>query len=228
MENKVDQTKPIIDCQSVSVRYDDGPYILKAVSWSITPGSFYFLTGPSGAGKSTLLKLFYMGIKPSSGVLKIFSKDAATIDKPHIAEIRQQMGIVFQDFNLLPHLTVLENVVLPLKVQGYPPETRKNQAIDLLSWVGLANFLDAYPHTLSGGQRQRVAIARAVITRPKLLLADEPTGNVDEKIALKLLYLFDELHKLGTAVVIATHQRDLAKVLGYPEMTLSHGKLIRV
>ena len=144
------------------------------------------------------------------------------MNSDQVAKIRQHIGVVFQDFNLLDHLTVYQNVMLPLKIMGIAVEQRQQQALELLAWVGLQDHLQAYPTTLSGGQRQLVAIARAVVTRPRLLIADEPTGSVDEKMAMRLLYLFEELHKAGTSVIIATHYRDFARVLGYPELIIKN------
>jgi cell division transport system ATP-binding protein len=219
------QLKDIVSCQGVSLRYGSGPVILDNITLSVQSRSFYFLTGASGAGKSTFIRMLTMSLKPCSGILKIYGHDAAQLSREKTAIVRQRMGVVFQDFNLLNHLTVLQNVMLPLRIQGLSEQTGRKQAVELLEWVGLEKTLEAYPLTLSGGERQRVAIARAVITRPALLLADEPTGSVDEKMGLRLFYLFDELHRLGTSVIFATHHRDFARVFGYPEIKVADQKV---
>lgn len=213
--------KEILSCQDVSLRYGQGPTVLQSITLKLHAGCFYFLTGPSGVGKSTFLRMLYLGLKPASGLLKIYGHDVQTLSRHQVATLRQRMGVVFQDFNLLNHLTVLQNVMLPLKIQGVSEPKSRKQAIELLKWVGLEQSLEALPLTLSGGERQRVAIARAVIARPALLLADEPTGSVDEKMGMKLFYLFDELHRLGTSVIFATHHRDFSKVFGYPEIKIA-------
>lgn len=221
-------TKPVQEVLSfsdVNLHYDVGQLILKNLSFKINKGDFYFLTGPSGAGKSSLMKLMYLGHRPSYGHIKIFGSLTDTIPNEQIPLFRQKIGVVFQDFRLINHLTVIENVLLPLRVQERDQQTSYHQAVELLSWVGLCDHLHAYPHTLSGGQKQRVAIARAVVTNPSLLLADEPTGNVDAEIAMKLLHLFEELNRQGTAVMIATHNTSLVERFPYPEFHLDNGIL---
>jgi len=217
---------PIISFDNVMLQYDDGSPILKNISLSFYKKSFYFLTGASGAGKTTLMRLLYAGIKPSSGVLKIFEQDVSTILQDDLCKLRQKIGVVFQDFNLLNHLTVLENVALPLKVIGISQENREHQAKEILDWVGLGGHFNVFPDTLSGGQKQRVAIARAVIARPEILLADEPTGNVDDHIASKLMGLFYGMHKMGTCVIVATHSKHLAEKFHYNEMHIANGQII--
>lgn len=189
--------------------YGTGPEILRDVTFSLDPGSFHFVTGPSGAGKSSLLKLLYLAHRPSEGRISLFGRDVAGLKRSEIALMRRRIGVVFQDFRLLPHLSALDNVALPLRVSGQPDDKVDQHVCELLTWVGLADHLHALPETMSGGQQQRIAIARAVIGRPSLLIADEPTGNVDDRIAIRLLYLFEELNKLGTTVVIATHNESL-------------------
>ncbi len=208
------------------MRYGVGPEILHDVSFALAPGSFHFLVGPSGAGKSSLLRLMYLAQRPSRGLITLFDCDIATTPRGQLAELRRKIGVVFQDFRLLNHLSVLDNVALPLRVAGMAERQVRDHAEELLAWVGLADHLQARPMTLSGGQKQRVAIARAVIRRPRLLLADEPTGNVDDKIALRLLYLFEELNKLGTTVVIATHNEALISRFGHPQLHLEGGELL--
>jgi cell division transport system ATP-binding protein len=186
-----------------------GAEILKDISFSIEPQSFQFLTGPSGAGKTTLMRLILLSMKPTRGLISLFGQDAAGLDKDDITQIRRRIGVVFQDFRLLDHLTTYENVALPLRVQGREESTYRGEVVELLRWVGLGERMHVMPPVLSGGEKQRAAIARALIVRPELLLADEPTGNVDPSLARRLLRLFMELHKSGTSVVIATHDLTL-------------------
>lgn len=215
----------IIALNKVMVRYGNNAPILKNVSLNLNRKSFYFLTGASGAGKSTLIRLLYMGIKPAAGQLKLFGEDVAGLTPDDICGLRQKIGVVFQDYNLLNHLTVLENVALPLKVRGITSRAREHQAKEILDWVGLGSCFEMLPEQLSGGQKQRVAIARAVITRPDVILADEPTGNVDEKIANKLMGLFYGMHKMGTCVVVATHYRQFIDQFNFAEIALDGGKV---
>lgn len=225
MNNNSSARQPILTFNQVSIGYEKNPPIVQDINLTINAGDFYFLTGASGAGKSSFLKLMYMGIVPVQGELKIFGYKVNEITRSQASEIRQQIGIVFQDFNLLEHLTIIENVTLPLKIRGIDSGIRYQQAKELLEWVGLKDHLHSYPPAISGGQRQLATIATAIIGQPKLILADEPTGSVDEKMAMKLLYLFDELHKMGTTIIFATHHRDFARVLGYPELIIAKQKL---
>ncbi len=202
--------------ENVGLRYEMGAEILKDLSFTIEPQSFQFLTGPSGAGKTTLLRLILLSLKPTRGLITLFGRDAATLDKDTITDLRRRIGVVFQDFRLLDHLTTYENVALPLRVQGREEATYRGEVVELLRWVGLGERMQAHPQVLSGGEKQRAAIARALIVRPELLLADEPTGNVDPSLARRLLRLFMELHKSGTSVVIATH--DLALMDQFSQM----------
>ena len=195
--------------ENVGLRYGMGSEILRDISFRIEPQSFQFLTGPSGAGKTTLLKLILFTLKPTRGVISLFGRDASGLDKDTITSLRRRIGVVFQDFRLLGHLTTYENVALPLRVQGRDEASYRNEVVELLGWVGLGERMHALPAILSGGEKQRAAIARALIVRPELLLADEPTGNVDPTLARRLLRLFMELHKSGTSVVIATHDLGL-------------------
>jgi cell division transport system ATP-binding protein len=198
----------VIRFENVGLRYGLGAEVLKDVSFLIAPGSFQFVTGPSGAGKTSLLRLLFLSLRPTRGSVRIFNKDAATLPRSAIPALRRRIGIVFQDFRLLEHLTTYENVALPLRVSGIDDSAYRHDVIELLDWVGLGERMWVYPQVLSGGEKQRAAIARALITRPEILLADEPTGNVDPPLARRLLRLFIELNRLGTSVVIATH--DLA------------------
>ena len=215
----------VINFQNVGVRYGSGPEILHDISLCLKEGSFHFLTGASGAGKSTLLRLMYLAHQPSRGLISLFGKDILTTSRRELPALRRRIGVVFQNFRLIDHLTTMENVALPLRVSGVSERQIRNNVLELLSWVGLSDQLDACPPTLSGGQKQRVAIARAVITRPKLLLADEPTGNVDDKIAMRLMHLFEELNKLGTTIVLATHNKFLVNDFTYQRLHLSNGTL---
>ncbi|MDR2780950.1 MAG: ATP-binding cassette domain-containing protein [Holosporaceae bacterium] len=213
----------IVSLDDVMLHYENGVAVLKNVSLSLYKKSFYFLTGASGAGKTSFLRLLYMGMKHSSGKLKIFGQDVSNISLKDQCELRRRIGVVFQDFNLLDHLTVLENVALPLKVVGEIEARREHQAKEILDWVGLGNCFNMLPNTLSGGQKQRVAIARAVIARPDILLADEPTGNVDENIANKLMSLFYGMHRMGTCVIVATHYRQFVDKFHYNELHIENG-----
>ena len=215
----------IVSFDQVSVRYDNGPTIFRDVSFDLAPGSFHFLTGASGAGKSSLIKLLFLEHFDFQGSVKILGRHVRDIDTSMISQLRRQIGVVFQDFYLLDHLTALENVALPLRVRGESWRQCCTRAEEILQWVGLEKAKDARPDVLSGGEKQRVAFARAVIAQPKLLLADEPTGSVDDEMAVKLLRLFEELNKQGTTVVLATHNRDLVTEFAYPELNLSEQTL---
>ncbi|MCA3245259.1 MAG: cell division ATP-binding protein FtsE [Azospirillum sp.] len=213
--------------ERVGLRYGLGPEVLRDVSFALPPGSLHFLTGASGAGKSSLLSLLYLARRPSRGTVQLFGRDVAGLARADFPALRRQIGVVFQDFRLLDHLSVLDNVALPLRVQGIDDAQVREHAAELLVWVGLGDHLDAFPPTLSGGQKQRVAIARAVIGRPRLLIADEPTGNVDDRIAVRLMRLFEELNRLGTTIVIATHNLQLVRESRHPELRLEAGTLAR-
>lgn len=201
--------------ENVGLRYGMGPEIIRDLNFAIEPQSFQFVTGPSGAGKSTLLRLMLLSLRPTRGTVRIFGRDAAELNKEELTALRRRIGVVFQDFRLLDHLTTYENVALPLRALGRREEEYRSEVIELLRWVGLGDRMHASPVVLSGGEKQRAAIARALIVRPELLLADEPTGNVDPGLARRLLRLFVELHHLGTAVVIATHDLQLLEQFGF-------------
>jgi cell division transport system ATP-binding protein len=215
----------VIRFENVGLRYGSGPEVLRDVTFHILPGSFHFLTGPSGAGKTSLLRLLFMSLRPSRGLIFVFGENLSELTQGGRAELRRRIGIVFQDFRLLDHLTTWENVALPLRVMGKRESDYREDVTDLLSWVGLGERMHAYPEILSGGEKQRAAIARAVIGRPELLLADEPTGNVDPVIANRLLRLFVELNRLGTSVIIATHDYALMDQLDAPRLVLLDGHL---
>ena len=216
----------MLSFENVGLSYGMGPETLRDLTFSIEPDSFQFLTGPSGAGKTSLLKLILLSLKPTRGQITLFGEDATTLGKSAITQIRRRIGVVFQDFRLLDHLTLYENVALPLRVLGREETGYRAEVFELLRWVGLFDRKFVRPTVLSGGEKQRAAIARALIARPELLIADEPTGNVDPTLARRLLRLFVELHKSGTAVVIATH--DLALMEQYDNarrLVLADGRL---
>jgi cell division transport system ATP-binding protein len=195
----------VIQFENVGLRYGLGPEILRDLTFHIAPRSFQFLSGPSGAGKSSLLRLLFLTLRPTRGLITLFDHDTATLSADSLAVLRRRIGVVFQDFRLLDHLTTFDNVALPLRVIGREEDSYYDEVAELLGWVGLGEHMWSLPPVLSGGEKQRAAIARAVIARPQLLLADEPTGNVDPQLAQRLLRLFIELNKSGTSVVIATH-----------------------
>lgn len=211
---------------NVGLRYGTDREVLTDISFTLHPGSFYFLTGASGAGKTSLLKLLYLAQRPSRGAIRMFGTDIITLPRGRLPAVRRRLGVVFQDFRLVQHLSAFDNVALPLRVSGVRERDLHKPVSDMLDWVGLSERKDARPQTLSGGEQQRVAIARAVIGRPDMLVADEPTGNVDPDMALKLLRLFESLNRLGTTVVVATHDVHLLKKV--PEsliMRLDKGNL---
>ena len=211
--------------ENVGLRYGLGPEILRDLTFRIQPNSLQFLTGPSGAGKSSLLRLLFASLKPSRGLINLFGHDIASLSKDALSTLRRRIGIVFQDFRLLDHMTTFENVALPLRVLGRSEESYRAEVAELLHWVGLGHRMHARPPVLSGGEKQRAAIARAVISRPQLLLADEPTGNVDPALAKRLLRLFIELNKSGTAVIIATHDITLMDQYEARRLVLHQGRL---
>lgn len=216
----------LVRFNNVGLRYGMGPEVLRDLTFTIERQSFQFLTGPSGAGKTTLLRLILLSLQPTRGFISLFGQDAAAIDKDQITALRRRIGVVFQDFRLLDHLTTYENVALPLRVQGRDEASYRAEVVELLGWVGLGDRMHVLPPVLSGGEKQRAAIARALIVRPELLLADEPTGNVDPSLARRLLRLFLELHRSGTSVVIATHDLGLMDQFdGARRLVLGDGRL---
>jgi cell division transport system ATP-binding protein len=215
----------VIRFENVGLRYGMGPEILQDLTFHIEPQSFQFLTGPSGAGKTSLIRLLFMSLRPTRGLINVFGRDMSVISKQELPALRRKVGVVFQDFRLLDHLTTYENVALPLRVAGKDEAEYRSDVIDLLKWVGLGDRMHVLPPVLSGGEKQRAAIARALITRPEVLLADEPTGNVDPPLARRLLRLFIELNKLGTSVVIATHDIALLEQVDARRMVLAEGRL---
>lgn len=212
----------IIGMQNVGIRYGQGAEVLSDINLTLQRGSFHFLTGKSGAGKTSLLSMMYLSQKATRGIVKIFGRNISNADRDSLALLRRKIGVVFQDFRLLEHMSAFDNVALPLRVCGMDEREVRKRVTELLQWVELDKKIKEPASTLSGGEKQRVAIARAVINRPEILLADEPTGNVDSDIAHKLMKLFVELNKLGTTVVIATHSEKLITDFAYPRLHLQN------
>ncbi len=213
---EIKNNDPVIEMEKVGIRYGQGPEILSNINLSLERGSFHFLTGKSGAGKTSLLSMMYLAQKPSRGRVSVFGNNVNFTNRNALAMFRRRIGVVFQDFRLLEHVSAFDNVALPLRVCGMSEKEIRKRVNELLKWVEIDRSTSAITSTLSGGEKQRVAIARAVINRPDVLLADEPTGNVDNDIAPKLMKLFVELNKLGTTVVIATHNENLIRDFKYP------------
>ncbi|WP_032112490.1 cell division ATP-binding protein FtsE [Candidatus Paracaedibacter symbiosus] len=220
------QSVELVRFDHVGLVYPGGAPVLHGLSQSFHVGSFTFLTGVSGAGKTSLLKLIYREAKSTEGTVRVFGKDVSKLNRSELPQFRQRIGIVFQDCRLFPHLTILDNVALALKITGSDIKSSRIYAKELLDWVGLGQHMSDYPAILSDGQKQRVAVARAVIGRPLLLLADEPTGNLDYEAGYRLLRLFEELNKIGTTVIVATHNKNLISEFSYPELELYQGRLI--
>lgn len=215
----------MITLDKVSLSYDTDVPVLRDVDMTLDRGSFHFLGGPSGAGKSSLMSLIALMRRPNKGKVLMFDMDTSLLPRRSLPALRRRVGVVHQDFRLLEHLTVEENIGLPLKVTG---ESRRNinaKVREMVEWVGLKDVTKAHPAAISGGQKQRVAIARAVITNPDIILADEPSGNLEKSLSLRFMHLFTELHKQGTTVLYATHDEDLIKHFDYPVLRLEKGKL---
>ncbi|MBN9413157.1 MAG: ATP-binding cassette domain-containing protein [Candidatus Paracaedimonas acanthamoebae] len=215
----------IVQFERVSLKYDQGPSVLEDVSFKLSPGTFHYLTGASGAGKSSLLKLIYKGFKEYRGTIQVFGNDLRYMKNQAVSLYRQKIGIIFQDFLLLEHLTTLDNIALPLRLRGDGWLHSQKKARQMMEWIGLGGFEEAMPSTLSGGQKQRAVIARSVMNKPKLLLADEPTGNLDDENAAKLLYLFEELNRGGITIIMATHNKDLTTEFPHPIIRLAEGQI---
>lgn len=215
----------MIKFEHVGLRYGIGPEVLSDINFSLSPGSFHFLSGASGAGKTSLMSLMYLGRKPTRGLVSMFGQDIGIASRDQLTALRQRIGVVFQDFRLLGHLSAFDNVALPLRIMGKGEKEIRANVGELLNWVGLQDHHHALPDTLSGGQKQRVAIARAIITRPRLLLADEPTGNLDDEIGMRLMTLFEQLNRMGTTIVIATHNQQMMEQFGHSRLILDKGHL---
>ncbi len=205
---------------------ETGHEALRDINFTLNEGEFRFLTGPSGAGKTSLLKLMYLAQPPTRGKMSLFGEDVTTLPREALPPLRRRIGVVFQEFRLLDHLSAYENVALPMKVAGVNHNQYREDVSELLNWVGLGDRMQAKPPTLSGGEKQRVALARALVAKPDLILADEPTGNVDPVMAERIMKLFIELNKLGSAVIVATHDLDLVSRLNKPTISLKRGQLI--
>ncbi len=211
------EEKTAISFANVAARYDGTPDILTDVSFNISNGAFYFLSGASGAGKTTLLRLIYQLHQPSRGQIKLFGHVTNDMTRDEITKIRQKMAIVFQEYSLLSHLSVFDNVALPLRVRGISEDKIKKLVAKVLDWVGLGKYADSNPKSLSGGQQQRVSVARAIIVQPSILLADEPTGNLDDENASRLMELFIQMNKMfGTTIILATHSKKLMETYKFP------------
>ena len=218
---------PIVEFDSIGLRYGTGAEVLRDLDFRLSKGGFYFLTGPSGAGKTSLLKLLYLAQRPTRGRLALFGDDLSDATRDSLPSFRRRIGVVFQDFRLIRHLSAFDNVALPLRIGGASEQEVETPVREMLAWVGLADRASARPPTLSGGEQQRVAIARAVINRPELLVADEPTGNVDADMAKRLLHLFTALNRLGTTVVVATHDIGLISATpGAQIIRLENGAMV--
>jgi len=217
----------LVNFERVGLRYGRGPEVLTDATLDLPQGSFTFLTGPSGAGKSTLLKLCYLSLLPSRGLIRMFGRDTSLLTNPERQAIKRRIGVVLQDFHLIEHLSVFENVALPLRVSGQSRASYNDDVVELLQWVGLGHRMQALPPTLSGGEKQRAAIARAVIAKPDLLIADEPTGNVDPVIGRRLLRLFSEMNRMGATVLIATHDTHLIDEIDARVLRIEDGHVFK-
>ncbi|MEM9234277.1 MAG: cell division ATP-binding protein FtsE [Pseudomonadota bacterium] len=215
----------IVDMRDVALAYDETREVLNHADMVMREGDFRFLTGPSGAGKTTLLKLIYLALKPTAGTVRIFGEDVSNLAPENRPELRRRIGVVFQEFRLLDHLTAYENVALPMRVMGLKDQDYRGDVMELLSWVGLGDHIMARPPVLSGGQKQRVALARALVSKPDLILADEPTGNVDPEMGAKIMQLLLELNRLGTAVIVATHDFQIVRRIPMKILRLKDGHL---
>jgi len=227
----------MLQLDRVGLRYEPGgggaprdaagaPEVLHDITFHLQAGAFRWLLGPSGAGKTSVLRLLYLAVRPTRGHLNLLGTDVGNAPRRALPALRRQIGVVFQDFRLLPHLSTFDNVALPLRLAGRPEGQIRADATELLRWVGLSQHLNARPAALSGGEQQRVAIARAVITRPALLLADEPTGNLDDGQAERLMQLFKEMNRIGTTVIVATHNEALVARHPAPALRIAEGRLV--
>jgi len=215
----------LITFEHVGLRYSIGPEVLSDISFTLEPGSFHFLTGPSGAGKTSLMRLMYLERKPTRGMINMFGMNVGALSREKLIGLRRRIGVVFQDFQLLQHMSAFDNVALPLRIMGKKEKEIRSNVSELLEWVGLGDCMNALPQTLSGGQQQRIAIARSVVTRPRMLLADEPTGNLDDEIGYRLMHLFEQLNRMGTTIVIATHNELMMQKFNHARLVLKSGMM---
>ena len=218
----------MIETYHLSKLYSRGVYALRDLSLTIGKGEFIFLTGPSGAGKSTLLRLLLREDLPSEGELKVAGRDLSALSRSQVQSYRRTVGFIFQDFRLIPRFTVFQNVAFVMRVLGLPLATQQRKTFQVLKWVGLQHRMNAFPEELSGGEQQRIAIARALVNDPHLILADEPTGNLDPDLSLEIMNLFREINARGTTVVVATHDRELIRRTGRRSVTLDRGRIVEV
>ena len=220
------QSETAISFANIAAQYDRGPQVLSDVSFNISGGAFYFLSGASGAGKTTLLRLIYHLHRPSSGQIKLFGKITDAMTRDEISDLRHRMAIVFQEYSLLSHLSVFDNVALPLRVRGVPESKIEKLVTKTLEWVGLGRYAQSNPKSLSGGQQQRVSVARAIIVQPEILLADEPTGNLDDENASRLMELFIQMNRnFGTTIILATHSKKLMDTYKFPVIMVENHKV---
>jgi cell division transport system ATP-binding protein len=218
----------LIEAHHLSKLYSRGVYALRDLSLTIDKGEFLFLTGPSGAGKSTLLRLLLREELPSEGDLKVAGRNLEQLSASQVQSYRRSVGFVFQDFRLIPRFTVFQNVAFVMRVLGVDVAVQQRKTFQVLKWVGLQHRMNAYPEELSGGEQQRIAIARALVNEPQLVLADEPTGNLDPDLSLEIMNLFREINARGTTVVVATHDRELIRRVGRRTITLDQGRIVEV
>jgi len=218
----------MLTSSNLTLEYTPGQRVLKNISFEIAAGSFYFLTGASGAGKSSLLNILSLAMRPTGGKLHMLGQEVTSLPREEMPALRRRIGMVYQDYKLLNHLSVAENIGLPLRMEGEPQNEINAKVEEMLDWVGLRQYQHHKPVTLSGGEKQRVAIARAVINNPPLLIADEPSGNLDPKLAKKFMYLFESLNKMGTTILFATHDVELIRNFSHPMLMLKDGHLTEV
>jgi len=218
----------VIETRRLSKVYSRGLYALRDLTLNVEKAEFVFLTGPSGAGKSTLLRLLLMQERPTEGEVFVNGHNLAMLSRREIQEYRRGIGFVFQDFKLIPSRTVLENISFVPEVLGVPAANQRRRAFQVLKWVGLQHRMNSYPKDLSGGEQQRVAIARALVNDPAVLIADEPTGNLDPDLSLEIMNLLREINAGGTTVLVATHDRELIRLVGRRTITLDQGRVVEV
>ena len=218
----------MIETHHLSKLYSRGVYALRDLNLTVDKGEFIFLTGPSGAGKSTLLRLLLREDVPSEGELKVLGRDLISLKPAQVQSYRRSVGFVFQDFRLIPRFSVFQNVAFVMRVLGLPLATQQRKTFQVLKWVGLQHRMNALPEELSGGEQQRIAIARALVNDPVIILADEPTGNLDPDLSLEIMNLFREINARGTTVLVATHDRELIRRVGRRTLTLDHGSVVEV